>query len=87
MCSSDLGDLNGATAHFFKALEINPNYAEAQNSLGVALARQGRLKEAIYHFKEALRLSPDYAKARTNLAIALQEAGKTAEMTSSGSTP
>jgi len=59
-------------ASFTKALEIRPNYPEAQNNLGVALARQGRLNEAIAHFNEALRLKPDYVQARANLELALQ---------------
>jgi Flp pilus assembly protein TadD len=60
-------------ASFTKALD---NYPEAQNNLGVALARQGRLNEAIFHFTEALRLKPGFLKAQNNLAIALQEMRK-----------
>ncbi len=53
------------------ALYIDPNNYEAQNKLGIALARQGNLKEAIDHFQEALRLKPDYSAAKNNLNKAL----------------
>ena len=62
-----------------RALEIKPDFAEAQNSLGIALARQGKLKEAIVHFSEALRLKPDYAEARHNLGLALGQSDVSAE--------
>jgi Flp pilus assembly protein TadD len=62
---------------FIKALEIRPDYAEAHNNLGVALARQGRLEEAIARFGEALRLKPDYEEARTNLEFAQMSIAQT----------
>jgi Flp pilus assembly protein TadD len=37
---------------------------------GVALVRQGRLKEAISHYSEAVRIKPDFAEAYINLGIA-----------------
>ena len=59
-----------AIAHYKQALEIKPDYAEAENSLGVALVRVGRVQEAILHFKQALRIKRDYADAQDNLARA-----------------
>jgi len=48
-------------------LQAKPDYAEAHNNLGVALAKQGRLKEAMSHFSEALRIKPSFREARDNM--------------------
>ena len=44
---------------------------EAQNNLGIAMAREGRLGAAIEHFQKAIAIKPDYAEAHNNLGIAL----------------
>jgi tetratricopeptide (TPR) repeat protein len=46
-------------------------YAQAENCLGVALARQGREAEAIEHFDEALRLFPDAPSVYANRSLAV----------------
>jgi Flp pilus assembly protein TadD len=71
--------MDQAQAHFIRALELKPTFAEAHNSLGVILARKGRVDEAIDQFSEALRLKPDFRQARVNLEIATQEMGKAVE--------
>lgn len=58
---------------FATALQIDPGYVDAHNSLGVLLAKRGNLNGAILEFQEALRLAPDNAEARGNLALALEE--------------
>jgi Flp pilus assembly protein TadD len=61
-----------------RALQINPDYAEAHNNLGSVLMEEGRSTEALQHYEEALRLKPDYADARQNrdaLQAALKKAG------------
>jgi Flp pilus assembly protein TadD len=68
--------MDQAQAHFIRALELKPTFAEAHNSLGVILARKGRLAEAIDQFSEALRLKPGFRQARVNLEIATREMGK-----------
>ena len=50
-----------------KALEIKPDYAEAHNNLGLALASRGQVDEAIAHYRKALEIKPDYAEAHNNL--------------------
>jgi len=56
-------------------LRLDPDYAEAHNNLGIALARKGKLEAAGVHFKETLRLNPNFAGARNNLnkILALRE--------------
>jgi tetratricopeptide (TPR) repeat protein len=73
------GRLDEAIVHFQKALEIRPDYPDANNNLGYALWSKGRGVEAIALFRTVLRVRPNYAKARNNLAISLAESGKAEE--------
>jgi len=43
-----------AEEHFLKAIELKPDYAEAQNAVGVLYAQQGRLDQALRYFEQAL---------------------------------
>ena len=47
------GRIDEAIAHFQKALELKPDYAEAHNGLALALAARGRNDEAIAHHRKA----------------------------------
>jgi Flp pilus assembly protein TadD len=55
--------MDEAIAHFQRALEIKPDYAEAHKNLGIALAGAGRLDEAIGHYQKALVLARQQNKA------------------------
>jgi tetratricopeptide (TPR) repeat protein len=52
------------------ALALRPDYAQAWNNLGVALARRGRHAEARTKFEAAVALRQDYGRAWLNLAAA-----------------
>jgi tetratricopeptide (TPR) repeat protein len=65
-------DLSEAVSHLMSAARINPDAAEAHEGLGVALQRQGRLREAIAEHERALVLHPRFSAARENL-VACQE--------------
>ena len=56
-------------------MEINPNYAAAQNNLGTALRASRKSKEAISCFLKALKLSPDTALFHCNLGKSYQDIG------------
>ena len=56
--------------HFYRALEIQPDFAEAYNNLGLALVRIGKIEESIHHFHLALKANPSFANAMTNLNLA-----------------
>ena len=48
--SAQKGTVEDAIVHYKQALQINPDYAEAHNNLGVALFQSGSVDEAIVHF-------------------------------------
>ncbi len=70
------GNTELAIANFIKALEVNPNLAEAHNQLGVIQAQQGSLDNAILYFQRAIAIDPEYADAHYNLGNALAESGQ-----------
>jgi Flp pilus assembly protein TadD len=55
-----------AAARFEAALQVRPDWPEAHNNLGIALASQGRIAEALTHFERAVQLKPDFTVARVN---------------------
>ena len=56
-----------------KSIEINPDFAEAHNNLGVLLSELKRYPEAEKEYREALRINPDYAAAHSNLGLLFSE--------------
>jgi hypothetical protein len=68
-----------ASAQFWQALRLKPDFAEAHNDLGIALTGQGKVREAIEQFEQALQMQPDYTEAHYNLAVALHGAGRMQE--------
>ncbi len=50
-----------------EAVQLQPDMPESHNSLGTALAADGRYNDARAQFLEALRLRPSFAEARANL--------------------
>ena len=71
--------MDEAIAHFQKALQIKPDFAEAHYNLGNALLQKGKVDEAIAHFQRALQIKPDYAEAHYNLGNALLQKGNVDE--------
>jgi Flp pilus assembly protein TadD len=65
--------------HLQKAVALIPNNAEAQLSLGAALATAGRGTEALEHFTKAIVLKPKNSKAHYNLANLLASLGRVDE--------
>ena len=52
------GQIDEAIAHYRKALEIKPDYAEAHNNLGAGSGGRGQIDEAIAHYQQALEIKP-----------------------------
>ncbi|MBN2359709.1 MAG: tetratricopeptide repeat protein [Deltaproteobacteria bacterium] len=67
--------------HLERALEMRPEFSEAENVYGVTLLEEGRYQEAIPHFERAmsnlLYVTPQYAEQ--NLGWALHKIGRSEE--------
>jgi tetratricopeptide (TPR) repeat protein len=64
-----------AMEHLQIALRVKPVYPEAENNLGLCLARADLCPAAIPHFEAALREDPKSAAAGNNLAMCLARSG------------
>ena len=69
------GLLDEASAHFQKAMQIQPGFAEARYNFGNILIGEGRKDEAAVQFQKVLEIQPDYAEAHNNLGNLLLEQG------------
>ena len=65
-----------AIAEYQTAIRLKPDYVEARNNLGAALARTGRLPEAVAEFERVLQLKPDNEEAHNNLGNVLVQLGR-----------
>ena len=77
------GHFSEALASCNKALVLRPDYAEAWNGRGVALAELRQPAEALASYDKALSLRPDYADAWNNRGWVLVELGRDAEAVNS----
>jgi tetratricopeptide (TPR) repeat protein len=73
------GNLDEAITQFQQALEIKPDYTDAQYNLGIVLLCKGRVDEAITQFQQVLQMTPDFAEACNNLGNALLQKGRVDE--------
>jgi tetratricopeptide (TPR) repeat protein len=58
-------------AEFREAVRLRPDFAEAQNNLGLVLIQTGDDEAGIAALREAIRLAPDFADAHSNLGAVL----------------
>ena len=49
--------------------KINPDYAQAYNNLGTALADLEQYEASIAAYEQALAINPDFAAAQENLSV------------------
>ncbi len=70
---------DAAVVEFRKALQINPDYGDADVDAGSALMVMGRTDQAISYFQKALQIKPDFAEAWGNLGSALLQKGQVDE--------
>jgi protein O-mannosyl-transferase len=75
----EMGRVDEAAIHFQKALQVQPQDAEARNNLGNAFFRQGQVDKAVAHYQAALQINPNLALARYNLGVALLRNGRVHE--------
>lgn len=62
-----------------KAIELNPNFPDAYESLGVILSRLEKYEEAIEVMNKLTEVKPDEPMARTNLSIFYMKIGNKEE--------
>lgn len=76
-----LGAIPEAVACFRRALELNPDFAEAHYNLANVLHvhEQRNLDEVVASYRRALELKPDIAEAHNNLGEAYRALGKLPE--------
>jgi len=73
------GSPESAIIFFKRAVDLDPDLADAQYNLGVLYQSERRLKEAVPRFKEALRVRPDDADSHYQLALALIDLNQLAD--------
>jgi len=73
------GQLEESIAEYQKAIQINPNFAQARNNLGSVYYNQSKLEEAIVQYQRAITINPNYAKAHYNLGVVYHQQGKLEE--------
>lgn len=62
------GKIGKAKECFYRAIEINPNFAPPYSNIGNLFTEEGRYEEAFIWYKKALEIDPNFVSARTNLA-------------------
>ncbi len=75
---SGQGDLDRAREEFTKALQLEPQRAEAHYNLANILFRQGSLEAAEAGYREAIRRNPHYESAHLALGLLHERRGETA---------
>ena len=70
------GDYDAERASLDQAIQLRPNFAEAENQLGVILARAHEDAKAEQHFRSAIAIAPSYAEAANNLGTLLGDQGR-----------
>jgi tetratricopeptide (TPR) repeat protein len=71
-----LFQFSAAEAEFQRALEINPNLANAHHWFGLFLSWEGRHPEALTHIRRAVELDPLNLQYQCNLGQVLANAGQ-----------
>jgi tetratricopeptide (TPR) repeat protein len=64
-----------AIPYLRKAIEMNPDNAEAEYNMGNAMAISGRIENAIDHYLNALKQNPSYAEAHNNVGTIFLKKG------------
>ena len=78
-CHLALGDPVSAEQALRREVAAHPDYANAHNTLGVALVNQGRHEEGLAGFLGALRIDAGHVEANNNAANALSTLGRAEE--------
>ena len=77
--AQEKGDAEGALKFYAKAIELQPDFPEAEYQRGAALEQLGRKPEAEKAFRRALQLRPEWSLPMTRLGALLVKQNKLAE--------
>ena len=69
-------NLRDAQSYYQKVLELDPNYANAHNNLGVIFQGLGENQKAKDYFEKAIEINPDYVDAYNNLGAIFGNLGE-----------
>ncbi|NJK67416.1 MAG: tetratricopeptide repeat protein [Microcoleus sp. CSU_2_2] len=72
-------NMEGAEAAFRRAIQMDPNFAEAYANLGSILANQNKLAESLPNFENAIRLKPNTPEFHYMLGQVLYAQNKMAD--------
>lgn len=72
-CEAEYADPEEAMDAYRRALEADPDHADARVNLGRLLQEAGALEDAVAQYRRALVASPAHATAAYNLGVALEE--------------
>ena len=73
------GQVDEAMVHYQKALQIKPDFVDANINLGNALLQKSGVDEAIAHYQKVLQIVPGGAEIYDNLGSALLQKGQVDE--------
>ena len=65
--------------HLRKAVELQPELADAHYNLAIVLTVKKQFNEAISEYEKVLAIQPDHADARNNLGHMLLDRGQLTE--------
>jgi len=78
-CLLALGELAAAEQALRRETKAHPEFADAHNTLGVALVNQARQEEAAAEFRATLAIAPQHVEANNNLGNVLAALGRSEE--------
>jgi type IV pilus assembly protein PilF len=70
------GRLKQALSSFMESHELNPDFPQVHNGLGLAYYMMGNYDKALVHFDKALELKPDYSEVMNSKARMLIDQGR-----------
>jgi tetratricopeptide (TPR) repeat protein len=68
--NKERGALARSSEHYKKAIELDPEFADAYIGLGVAYLKSGELEGGIYCLERALEIQPNSPSALFNIGLA-----------------
>ena len=77
--SSKKSDLESSLLHFSRAIELNPNYAEAHSQRGVVRLTLGDMAGSLEDYNKAMEQSPSFDRTYFNRGYWFEKQGRFAE--------